>query len=519
MKVEGEVGFLESGQFPKIFCDYVAGRKELKPFYDLFPGRKNFEKKIKERADFPIDRELLFSRISEQYESLAPRKAVKKNVELLKDPNTFTITTGHQLNFLSGPLFFHYKIQTVIRICQDLKKDHPKFNFVPVYWMASEDHDFEEIDHCQIGSKKHSWKTGQNGAVGRFGTTEMQKALKDIPELDESLRKVYHGGSLADATRSMVDSWYGDQGLVILDADDSELKAAFIPTMEKEIEESFLEANIQKSIEGLLSHHYKAQVNPRDINLFFLDEGYRERITRTKQGKFETADKKNHWTAEELTKLLKQNPEAFSPNVVMRPLYQEQILPNLAYVGGPSEIAYWLQLRAQFKAAKASFPILFPRISACILPKKMHVWAKDLGLTLADLFLEKRGIQMRWITHEKGDSYSLVDEFQKLEKMEGELLKQARKIDNSLIKYVGARTREMEKELERISKKFRKALERKDQEKLARIERIKGEAFPGANMQERYWNFLTLFPSDLGDLKTLGKEVDPWTFSIKMISS
>ena len=516
MKKLGQVSYLESGKFPKIFCDYVDGRKELKGFYDHRPNAKNVAKKIKEREKFSIDRELLVNRLNFQYQGLEVKKAVKKNIESLKLENSFTITTGHQLNLLSGPLFFHYKIQTVIKVCEDLKKKYSNHNFVPVFWMASEDHDFEEIDHCMIGNKKVQWSSKQQGAVGRFQTQGLDKVLKGIPEGGPELQKHYVGKSLSEATRKLVDHWYGDQGLIILDSDDAELKTLFISTMEKELEESFVQASIEETTEQLQDHHYGAQVNPREINLFYLTDKARSRIVKNKAG-FSEHEGKKSWSRKEILNELKEKPGNFSPNVVMRPLYQELILPNLAYVGGPAEIAYWLQLRKQFKEAEISFPLLLPRISVCILNDKFNSWWKELGLHFTDLFGDKREVELKWIGHFKGEAYSLVEEFQKLEKMEGHLLKQARDIDRSLIKYVGARTREMEKDLERISKKFRKALERKEKEKLERIDRVLEHCFPSGSMQERYWNFLTLFPPDLGDLKKMSGILDPWEFTINIV--
>lgn len=518
MKKAGEVDFLETGLFPKLFCDYLNQKKGLKGFFGHFPDLGNFEKKLNERSGFGIDRKLLVRDLEEQYDGLECSDELSANLRSLSSENTFTVVTGHQLNLLSGPLFFHYKIQTVIRICEDLKKKYGGYNFVPVFWMASEDHDFEEIDHTYIGGEKIHWSTKQKGPVGRFNTEGLQELIVGAGFDSGVVTRFYKGKTLAQATRSLVNHWYGEKGLVIMDGDRKALKESFSPTLRHELEDSLLYSLINNTNEKLEALHYKSQVHARNINLFFLEDGYRERIERFEKDGFKTVDGKHSWKKEELFKVLQSSPEKFSPNVVLRPLYQEHLLPNLAYVGGPAEISYWLQLKDCFQKADISFPILFPRLSAMLLEEKHLEWWHKADLKIDDLFLNKRELELNWVKHKYGDQFSLVSEFQKLEELEGHLMQQARKVDTTLIKYVGARSREMEKELERISKKLRKALERKNRENLNRIGKVKDFSFPGGSVQERKQNYLNFFSEDLGALKDFGEICDPWSFTFKLLT-
>jgi uncharacterized protein YllA (UPF0747 family) len=142
--------------FSSFFLDYIHQKENLKPFYSLFPRIENFETQIESKAkSFPqTSRNILTAVLKEQYNGLTVSTATQQNIESLKSENTFTVTTGHQLNIFTGPLYFVYKIVTVINACKQLKQQYPAYNFVPVYWMASEDHDYEEIKYFRVSGKK-----------------------------------------------------------------------------------------------------------------------------------------------------------------------------------------------------------------------------------------------------------------------------------------------------------------------------------------------------------------------------
>src|SRR5699024_1121789 len=149
----------------------------------------------------------------EQYKGLPIKAPVQENIESLKQANTFTVTTGHQLNIFTGPLYFIYKIITVINTSKVLAKEYPDCRFVPVYWMASEDHDFEEINHFNLFGKTYRWETSQKGPVGRFSTESIQAVLDDLPEKVPLFENAYQEGkTLAAATRHYVHELFGAEG-------------------------------------------------------------------------------------------------------------------------------------------------------------------------------------------------------------------------------------------------------------------------------------------------------------------
>ena len=275
MKVDC-IDFEKTGQFSRIFLDYINQNHSLNDFYSAFPSLENMEALSENYT--PVNREVLVQSLKNQYEGFSVTEATSQNINLLKEENTFTVTTGHQLNLASGPLFFVFKIITTINLAKELKAKYPNKNFVPVFWMASEDHDFEEINHFHLFGKKYEWNSEQTGAVGRFSTEGISEVLAQLPESIELLNKAYSQPTLSKATRYLVNELFGEQGLVILDADDIDLKKEFVSIAEKELFERKSEKTILATSEKLEALDYKAQVHPREINLFYLTDTLRERL-------------------------------------------------------------------------------------------------------------------------------------------------------------------------------------------------------------------------------------------------
>lgn len=166
------------GAFPKLFLDYITKNETLATFYNQFPDIEGFRKAIQSRNFTQEKRQTLVSALEKQYSNLDS----KPDFSILLDDNTFTVTTGHQLNIFTGPLYVIYKIVTIINLAKRLKTEFPDYNFVPVYWMASEDHDFEEISVFNLFGKNYKWETTQKGAVGRMNPAELRAICDQIPE-------------------------------------------------------------------------------------------------------------------------------------------------------------------------------------------------------------------------------------------------------------------------------------------------------------------------------------------------
>jgi bacillithiol synthase len=499
-----------TGQFSPLFLDYLRQEPQLQPFYQLYPTLENFEKAIHARTFEEANRRVLVEAFRNQYPGMPLKEKVEENIKALGRPTTFTVTTGHQLNLMSGPLYFIYKIISTINLSRKLKEAYPTYDFVPIYWMASEDHDFAEINHFYFDEKNYQWNSLQSGPVGEFKIDdELIKCLKEWQFLPDYFRKAYEESSnLSLATRKFVDHLFGDEGLLILDANGRELKMLFREIMEADIFSQKANDLIQSQNKRLENLGYKAQVFPREINFFYIREGFRERIVKV-EGKYEVVGRDIHWTKDSLKKELREYPERFSPNVVMRPLYQECILPNLAYLGGPAEMAYWFQLKPVFDHYHLQFPMVMARNFVMVIPKTLKRKMDKIGMTPEDLFKPYDQLRKYWVIEEAQEDIRLNGESRKLEEVYAELVKKSKKVDPTLEAAAAAAGKRTQEILSHLGQKLRKAEERKQHDLIRQLREIKDGLFPGGVAQERKCNLLNFYLESPGFVKELLSHLDP----------
>lgn len=494
------IPFCKTGYFSKLICDYLAKEAAVKPFYNQYPDINGFKKQIAEKrlSVHTASRTILVQALENQYGNFSTTDETKRNIQLLEQENTFTVTTGHQLNLFTGPLYFLYKIISAINLAERLKLEFPEEHFVPVYWMATEDHDFEEINYFNFKGKKIRWNRESKGAVGRLSTHGLE-AVFDVfsgllpkTESADYLRDLFKKGylehdSLTDATRYIANALFGRYGLVILDGDDSDLKQLFIPYMEGELLQQKSYKEVSNTIADL-EKEYNIQVNPREINLFYLTDNLRERILFDK-GVYRVNNTDIIFSKHEIIEQLHEKPERFSPNVIMRPLYQEIILPNLCYIGGGGELAYWFELKKYFERVKVPFPVLLLRNSVLLVSEKEAGKMEKLNISNEELFMNAVDLiskKVREISELKID-FSAQREF--LKAQFASLEKIAEQTDKTFIGAVKAQTKKQLNGLDKLEKRLLKAEKKKHAELGNRIGALKNEFFPGEGLQERTKNF------------------------------
>jgi bacillithiol synthase len=514
------ISFEQSHAFSPFFLDYINGKETLKPFYNAFPTVPNFKELMasKGKSFSTESRTRLADVLTQQYQGLTITKSVSQNIDALRQPKTFTVVTGHQLNIFTGPLYFIYKIATVINACQTLQAVYPDYQFVPVYWMASEDHDFEEISYCKVYGKKYSWKTDQHGAVGRFNTDSLKSLLQEIPGELGIFKEAYtKQKTLAAAVRQYVHALFGQEGLVVVDGDSRPLKQAFAQVMHDDLFNHTAKALVEKTNKALEQQGYSTQVFARDINFFFLDVGKRERLEKT-EAAFRLADGSQTFSQTEIESIIQQSPEQLSPNVILRPLYQEMILPNLAYVGGPAENVYWLQLKSVFDHYKTPFPILLPRNFAMVMDAPTTRKFSKTGMELAELFLSKAELLNAFVRKHANHKLQLTRERATFEMFFNLIRQDAEKIDKSLGPLVAAEGKQTLNSLAKIERKLLKAEKRFQADKLRQMEEVKDALFPNGSLQERTDNFLNFYQQDPDFIKKTLAHFDPFDFRMNIFS-
>ncbi len=511
------MSLVDTQAFSPFFIDYIQQKETLRQFYNRFPEVNNFEDQIAEKTiAFPQShRDALVLSLERQYQGITISDAVQKNISFLKDPKTFTITTGHQLNIFTGPLYFIFKIVTIINACKQLKAQYPEFNFVPVYWMASEDHDYEEIKYFRLHGKKHIWSTDQTGAVGRFTTKGLDTLAKEAGAkvFTEAYTKQKN---LSAAVRYYVNALFENEGLVVLDGDDRSLKSEFKNVIREDILRSVNKSFVDHTDTSLQALGYKTQIFCREINFFYLTDGLRSRIE--KEGDhFKVLDTELSFSATEIETLIENEPEKFSPNVILRPLYQEMILPNLAYVGGPAEVIYWLQLKNVFAHFHTPFPILMPRNFGMVVDHEVARKLSKTGVELKELFKEKHVIFKDWALQNSKNKLNTTDEQTETSKIFEQLRIRAEAIDKTLGPNVGAEGKRTLKSLEKIEQKMLRAEKRLHADKLRQIESVKDALFPNGSLQERTDNFLNFYQRDPEFIDRLIDNFDAFDFQFNIL--
>jgi bacillithiol synthase len=524
------IPFDKTGLFSKLISDYINEEPLVKPFFQYNPDIDGIKEALDSKNAFPVDRKLLVETLKKQNEGHEAHSSVCNNIDLLIKDSAFTITTGHQLNVFTGPIFFIYKIFSTINATERLKQQFPQYDFVPVFWMASEDHDFEEINHIFYNDQKIEWINPEpaTGPAGKKKTGSLEEVIEQLYNLtgktENAIKAValfkeayLKNKDLASATRHLVNHFFGQYGLVIIDGNDRELKKSFLNVMKDEVLNQTAFQFVTDTNKKLEASGYKAQANPREINLFYLLNDLRERIIPGDADNFLVHNTSIGFKKEGLLEEMNNFPERFSPNVLLRPLYQESILPNLSYIGGPGEMSYWLQLKELFYHYRIPYPVLLQRNSVMLVSSIVQDKLKKVDIELESFFQGTDELIKEYISEHS--EISLKEEEEKMNRLFNGLADHASQVDPTLRASVESELQKALKSLKHIEQKMLKAEKQKNQVILNRITTIKDKLFPSGSPQERKENFLPFY-LNWGDVffAILKENLDPFNKQFIVIS-
>ena len=497
--ISTRIPYRQTGSFSKTVVDYIDQHTSLKEFFSYPPTIQGIKKAIEDRKHFNYDRNVLVQELKKQYSSVTLSEKTKNNIEALASKNTFTFTTAHQNNIFTGPLYFIYKILHTIKLAEYCKINLPEYNFVPVFYIGSEDADLDELNHVYVGGERLTWNTKQTGAVGRMKVDKelikliglMEGQLSVLPfgkEIADLMKECFkEGDTIQSSTFKIVNELFGEYGLVVLLPDNAELKKQMIPIFKDDLLNQTASGIVEKTAEKLSSAGYKVQANPREINLFYLKNDSRERIEK-RNDHYLILNSQLSFTEENIIKELAEHPERFSPNVILRGLYQEMILPNLAFIGGGGETAYWLQLKDLFSHYKIPFPMLVLRNSFLVVEKIWQEKISKLGFSIEDMFLSQEELLNRLVMNESKNEIKLNGSLSELEQLYESFKKQASAVDVTLEKHVEALKLRTVQSLQELEKKMLRAEKRKFADQQRQINTIKEHLFPKNGLQERIDN-------------------------------
>lgn len=515
------IPFTDVPQFSDRDVAYATGREDLRDFYRYPASLEAFAEVIADKQQEDTDRELLATELEAQYAELPDAELARKKIRLLRARQTFTVITAHQPSLFTGPLYFIYKICSAINLARTLEQHYgDDYDFVPVFITGGEDHDFAEINHASVYGNRIQWDNDAGGSVGAMNTASLDGALAQLEDVlgdRDTARAIYDRIERAYTTHAtygaasvaLVHDLFGAHGLVVADMARPAFKAAFRPLMERELFDNVSQPLIEAAQQRLEERGYRGQAHAREINLFYLSPGRRDRIVR-QDGGFSILDTDRRFTAAEMRQELRDHPERFSPNVVMRPLFQELIFPNLAYIGGGGELAYWLERREQFAAFGLNFPMLVRRNSVLWIDRGNQKKLAKLGLDYRELFREADLIIRDYVAERSDNELSLAEELAQLEALFDSIARKAGDIDPTLAKAVLGEHSRQAKAVENLEGRLRRTEKQRFDTALNQIRGLRDKLFPGGGLQERSDNFLNLYLQEgEGLLAALIGELDP----------
>ncbi|HLP14724.1 MAG TPA: bacillithiol biosynthesis cysteine-adding enzyme BshC [Bacteroidota bacterium] len=504
----------ESG-FSALYVDYLNNYERVSRFFaGSFTAVADWKRTIEQATARTLDRATLVRVLHEQNRALHCGVRTLANIDLLDNQNTVAVVTGQQLGLFSGPLYTMYKTITVLKLAEKLTADFPGYNFVPVFWLEGEDHDFDEINYVTVlnaqnelqefkyfvGGQPFDKNPGATGAISVDETIEplfqsLSAALTPT-EFTESvlgmLRGYYKpGATMMEAFSGLMHRLFEETGLVLLNANAPELKQIMKPVFRKEIETESDTSKliISKSVE--LEDHYHAQIKPKPLNLFMFHKGGRFSLEPS-ENDYYLKGTRQRFTRDELMAAIDATPELFSPNVALRPICQDLILPTVAYIGGPGEIAYFAQLKPVFEKFDIPMPIIYPRATATILEEKINKVLEKYSLTMPELMgdldsvLQRISEQVAEVKVE--DLFSMMNGKIHAAITEGSFGIQ--QIDPTLKAVVDSTMQKFDQTLKGLKEKTQKAQQQKQEVSLKQIRKAAATLFPNENFQEREFTVL-----------------------------
>ena len=495
-----KISYRNSNSFSKLVLDYLDNAEQLEEFYTYPTNIEGLKKAIEDRKNFPVNRTVLVNQLQQQYQDIEISDKLQSNIEELLSEDTFTVCTAHQPNIFTGHLYFIYKILHAIKLSDELSSLVTDKKFVPVYYMGSEDADLDELGEVHVNGTHYKWQTSQTGAVGRMVIDkEFIKIINaitgqlSVEKFGEEVMNAVHACykesvTVEKATFQFVHHLFNKFGLVILLPDDKIFKNEFAAVIKKELKEQFSEKAVATTV-AKFPKEYKVQAAGREINLFYLQDNSRERIEKLEDG-FKIASTNTVFSEEKLYDELEINAERFSPNVILRPVFQEMILPNIAFVGGGGESAYWLELKEVFNQTNTFFPPLILRNSFTIIDKNTSEKIDSLGFKHSDIFKTERDLLEEIVLKESKTKLDIKQEKEAIKTIYDQIKDVAAGVDNTLNGHVHALRTQALNKLEILEKKILKAEKKKFDAHQRQIKKIKLHVNPLDNLQERVDNVL-----------------------------
>ena len=510
--------YINFGDIPgnhNLFLDYLYEFDNVKDFYKTnFRNKDEYLKVFKKISENHSEsREQLSRILNAQYNGFSPSAKTQKNIGDLKENKTLAVVTGQQLGLLGGPLYTFYKIISAIKLSNFLSERYDDFQFVPIFWLEGDDHDFNEVRHINIVDEKNDILKLEYGTEvedednrGSVGYIKLDETVNQLfSDLEQNIRSTEFTADLLEKLKSFYSAgksfkqsfkelifWVFDKyGLIIFDPQDPEIKKQLKPVFIKELTDFRKHTEKLVHISAKLEELYHAQVKVRPVNLFYSNDEGRFLIEPV-ENEFRLKRKRKKFTYDELIELINKEPESFSPNVLLRPICQDYILPTAFYVGGPSEISYFAQVTPLYDFFNIETPIIYPRSSVTLLEKNINSVVEKYNIDLKELFIDPEKVKEKVI---KSVSQTSVDDIfnmttNQIETAFDHLKEKLFELDKTISDASSKYKQKIYYYLDELKSKAIEAQKRKYDTTVRQIDKAASALYPNANMQERELNFI-----------------------------
>ena len=510
--------FINFSDIPKnqnLFLDYMYEFENVQEYYKHnFRDKENYTSLFKSISESRKDKQIDISSIlKNQYSSL--QKVSDKthgNIESINNSKTIAIVTGQQLGILGGPLYTIYKIITAIRLANQFTERYDDFKFVPVFWLEGDDHDFNEVrsvnlfdNENQVLNIAYKEEINDDDAKQSIGNINFDEALNDFlnkyesslrdtdfkNELVVKLKECYQvGKSFKQSFKELLFWLFDEYGLILFDPQDPEVKSLLKPIFKKEINDFNIHTQKLIQVSAKLEEDYHAQVKVKPVNLFYHTDDGRYSIEPVEEI-FKLRRKRKQFTKDEILAEIENSPQLFSPNVLLRPICQDYLLPTGFYIAGPSEIAYFAQITPLYDFYKIVTPIIYPRSSVTLLEKNIAAALDKYDLTMTDIFLGLDELKEKVIAglSENNIEKTFEESLHEIDLTFDKLKENLFAIDKTLVD-ASLRYRErVVSSINELKSKAVKAQETKHETTVRQLTRMSNLLYPFGNLQEREINF------------------------------
>ncbi len=511
----------------KLFQDYLYNFDNVKRFYNYnFRDEDSytsvFNNVVKKNPDIT---EKVNEIIKKQYQKVSPSDKTNANIAKLSKKNTVAIFTGQQLGLVGGPLYTIYKIFTAIKLSEYLSEKFTGFNFVPVFWLAGDDHDFEEVTNLKFIDKNNELKkiyyydfNNKEANKGSIGNLKFGNSINDFKtEIKSSIREtefskkffklldkiLVEGKTFKDSFFDLIFKIFDDAGLIIFNPQDSEIKELLKPIFLKELNDFNIHSSEVLLTSADLDENYHTQVKVKPINLFYSNETGRHLIEPVND-EFRLKGKRKHITKEEMFELLEKFPERFSPNVLLRPVCQDYLFPTGFYIAGPGEISYFAQVMPLYKNYNVSQPIIYPRASATIVESNIAKILMKFNLSVKDFFAGEKTLKENVLNTLSSNNVETIfyTATKSIEESLTKLTEQLSFIDNTIGEVSNKNKEKILNQLKVLQTKALKGEENKYSAAMRQLKKAQNILYPNNNLQERELsivNFINKYGTDFFD--------------------